>query len=310
MIQHIAERKIELASAYMIYMDGRYECLGVEGNLRRDRQGTFLLSFLDQDWQAVADQAQVLRRQAYHIEQMHRSYQQLCAGFQDTHPLFRMELERMADSADSLYAVGQWAGEMERFRSLMAAAVEQVLDRATGSGDTGQRYRQLLEEVSELSRLADRLHESVSVQYIFDAGQGQLCLAAKDLRALLFLSFEYLVSRGHVLGRCLNCGRYFIPFSVNTCYCDRPAGEGRTCKSFAAKANYAKKLQQDEARSFYVRQNNTYQMRVRRAPESYPAEEYHRWRHQAKDLLAKVERGEMTCEEFQRQTALPQRRRG
>lgn len=303
------ERKIELASAYMLYMDGRYECLGAEGNLRRDRQGTFLLSFLDQDFKAMADQAQILRRQAYHIEQMHRSYQQLCGSFRETHPLFRLELERMADSADSLYAVGQWAGEMARFQTLMAAAVERVLDRETGGSDTGQRYRQLLEEVSELSRLADRLHESVGVQYVFASGQGQLCLTAKDLRALLFLSFEYLVSQGYALGRCLNCGRYFIPFSVNTCYCDRPAGEGRTCKSFAAKANYAKKLQQDAARSFYVRQNNTYQMRVRRAPESYPAEEYHRWRQQAKALLAKVEQGEMTCEEFQQQTALPKRRR-
>lgn len=298
-----------MASAYMIYMDGRYEYLGAGGNFQKDRQGTFLLSFLDQDWQAVADQAHALRRQAYHIEQMHLGYRQICSSFRETHPLFRMELERMADSADSLYAVGQWAGEMERFRSLMAAAVERVLDRDTGESDTGRRYQQLLEEVAELPRLADRLHESVSIQYVFHQGQGQLCLTAKDLRALLFLSFEYLVSRGYALGRCLNCGRYFIPFSVSTCYCDRPIGDGRTCKSFAAKANYARKLQKDEARSLYVRQNNTYQMRVRRTPESYPAEEYHRWRQMAKELLARVERGEMTCEEFQQQIALPQRRR-
>ena len=299
-----------MASAYMIYMDGRYECLGVEGDLRRDRQGTFLLSFLDQDFQAVADEAQSLRRQAYHIEQMYRGYQQLCGRFQETHPLFRLELERMADSADSLYAVGQWAGEMARFQTLMAAAVARVLDRETGGSDTGQRYRQLLGEVSELSRLADRLHESVGIQYTFASGQGQLCLTAKDLRALLFLSFEYLVSQGYALGRCLNCGRYFVPFSVNTCYCDRPAGEGRTCKSFAAKANYARKLQEDQARSLYVRLNNTYQMRVRRAPDSYPAEEYHRWRQEAKELLGQVERGGMTCEEYQQKIALPKRRRG
>ena len=299
-----------MASAYMIYMDGRYECLGVEGDLRRDRQGTFLLSFLDQDFQAVADEAQSLRRQAYHIEQMYRGYQQLCGRFQETHPLFRLELERMADSADSLYAVGQWAGEMARFQTLMAAAVARVLDRETGGSDTGQRYRQLLEEVSELSRLADRLHESVGIQYTFASGQGQLCLTAKDLRALLFLSFEYLVSQGYALGRCLNCGRYFVPFSVNTCYCDRPAGEGRTCKSAAAKVNYTKKLRQDQARSLYAKQNNTYQMRVRRSPDRYPEAEYRLWRQQAKDLLAQAERGELSWEEFQEKMALPRRRGG
>ena len=299
-----------MAGAYRIYMDGRDECLGWGDRLLRERQGTFLLSFLDQDWDALASRAQALRREAFHIEQMHQGYLRLREDFREAHPLFRHELERMADSADSLYAVGQWAGEMERFRQLMEAAVARVLDRDTGSGGAGARYRQLLEEVSELSRLADRLHESVGVQYAFDGGQGQLCLTARDLRALLFLSFEYLVSQGYALGRCLNCGRYFVPFSVNTCYCDRPAGEGRTCKSAAAKVNYTKKLRQDQARSLYAKQNNTYQMRVRRSPDRYPEAEYRLWRQQAKDLLAQAERGELSWEEFQEKMALPRRRGG
>ena len=299
-----------MAGAYRIYMDGRDECLGWEDHLLRERQGSFLLAFLDQDWEALADQAQALRRQAFHMEQMYAGYRRLREEFQEAHPLFRQELDRMADSADSLYAAGQWAGEMGRFRRLMAAAVERVLDRDTGAGGAGGRYRQLLEEVSELSRLADRLHEGVGVQYAFDSGQGQLCLTARDLRALLFLSFEYLVSQGYALGRCLNCGRYFVPFSVNTCYCDRPVGEGRTCKTAAAKVNYTKKLRQDQARSLYARQNNTYQMRVRRSPERYPEEEYRLWRQQAKELLAATERGELSWEEFQRKMELPRRRGG
>ena len=299
-----------MAGIYRIYMDGRDECLGWEDQLLRERQGSFIMAFLDQDWKALADRAQSLRRQAFHIQQMYAGYHQLCREFQGAHPLFRHEMDRMADSADSLYAVAQWAGEMERFRQLMTAAVEQVLDRDTGSGGAGERYRQLLEEVTELSRLADRLHEGMGVQYVFDGGQGQLCLTAKDLRALLFLSFEYLVSQGCALGRCLNCGRYFVPFSVNTCYCDRPAGEGRTCKSAAAKVNYTKKLRGDQARSLYAKQNNTYQMRVRRSPDRYPEAEYRRWQQQAKALLAAVERGELSWEEFQEKMALPPRRGG
>ena len=69
-------------------------------------------------------------------------------------------------------------------------------------------------------------------------------------------------------------------------------------------------LRQDQARILYAKQNNTYQMRVRRSPERYPEEEYRLWRQQAKEMLAATERGELSWEEFQRKMELPRRRGG
>lgn len=298
-----------MAGFYMMDMSPRQEELGDEERLERAPLGTFLLSFLDQEWQGLADEAMELRRRAYLMEQAQRGFDSLRRRFQGAHPLFRQELDRLSASADSLYALGQWAGEMARFHPLLYAAVERVLDRDTGDGGADGRYRALLSEIGELSRLAERFHEGVSVRYHMGAGGGKLCYGAKDLRILLYLSFEYMVSQGTAFRRCLNCGRYFIPFSVHTCYCDRPAGEGKTCKSYAAKANYSKRLQADEGRSFYVKQNNAYQMRVRRSPELYPQEEYRLWQTRVRSLLEQLDRGEVSWEAFQEQAKLPGRRR-
>ena len=298
-----------MAGFYMMDMAPRQEYLGDEQRLEKARLGTFLLSFLDQDWQSLVDEAMSLRRQAYLVEQAQRGFDSLRRRFQGAHPLFQREMERLSASADSLYAVGQWAGEMARFHPLLYAAVERVLDRDTGGADADGRYRALLTEIGELSRLAERFHEGVSVRYHMGAGGGKLCYGAKDLRILLYLSFEYMVSQGTAFRRCLNCGRYFIPFSVHTCYCDRPAGEGKTCKSYAAKANYTRRLQDDAARSLYIKQNNAYQMRVRRSPELYPEEEYRLWQMHARSLLGQFDRGEISWEMFQEQTRLPKRRR-
>ena len=54
-----------MAGFYMMDMAPRQEYLGDEQRLEKARLGTFLLSFLDQDWQSLADEAMSLRRQAY-----------------------------------------------------------------------------------------------------------------------------------------------------------------------------------------------------------------------------------------------------
>ncbi len=122
-----------------------------------------------------------------------------------------------------------------------------------------------------------------------------------DIRALIFLEFEYMCTNNMTIRRCENCGRYFLPFSVVSRYCDRPVeGKDKTCKDIGAALKFNEKVSGDDIKLAFRRANNAYQMRCRRYPQSYKREDYEAWREAAKALMGEVLAGKISVEEFEK----------
>jgi hypothetical protein len=121
-----------------------------------------------------------------------------------------------------------------------------------------------------------------------------------DIRALVLLEFEYMCTNNMAIRRCENCGRYFLPFSVVSRYCDRPVeGKDKTCKEIGAALKFSEKVSGDDIKLAFRRANNAYQMRCRRYPQSYKREDYEAWREAAKVLMEEVKAGRFSVEEFE-----------
>jgi hypothetical protein len=122
---------------------------------------------------------------------------------------------------------------------------------------------------------------------------------SQDIRALIFLEFEYMCTNGYTIRKCENCDRYFLPYSSIALYCERPIDfSGKTCKDIAATAKYNEKISSDAAKNLYRKLNNAYNMRCSRCPGVYKRKDFDLWRDNAKQCLEDVENCKMTFEEF------------
>ena len=129
---------------------------------------------------------------------------------------------------------------------------------------------------------------------------------AEDIRSLVMLEFDYLCSHRVTVRKCFHCGKYFLPVSQRAIYCSRVLDDsGKACKDMAAAVKYRESVNRDEAKKYYQRLNNAYQMRCRRTPALFPQEDHWQWQDMAKALLKKVEAGELSLEGFKEQIALP-----
>jgi len=127
-----------------------------------------------------------------------------------------------------------------------------------------------------------------------------------DLIALVFCEFDYLCAENFGVKRCVNCGNYFLPFSNRSIYCSRISPQtGKACKDTAAATTYRQKVAQDEAKKYYQKQNNAYQMRCSRNPSLFPKEKHWQWQDMAKEALKELENGTLSFEEFQEKIAIP-----
>lgn len=126
-----------------------------------------------------------------------------------------------------------------------------------------------------------------------------------DVRALVFAEFKHMCLNELGVCKCEYCGRYFLPFSSVSLYCDRVVenSEGKTCKEVAPTEKYFNKRNADAARKLYSRLRNTYHMRCERAPKHYPHEEYYAWMDNAKGLLKEVDAGNLSVEEFEQRVS-------
>ncbi len=127
-----------------------------------------------------------------------------------------------------------------------------------------------------------------------------------DVRALIIMEFEFMCTHELTIRKCENCGRYFLPFSKVSLFCDRPVeGTDKTCKEIGATIKYNQKVNADQARSLFRRYNNAYQMRSSRAPMIYKYKDYVAWRENARKLLEQIEKGALSVSEFEEQIQLP-----
>lgn len=132
--------------------------------------------------------------------------------------------------------------------------------------------------------------------------EGHTYMVTDALDALTLWEFEMVCANEIPLRRCAYCNRYFLPYSVVSCYCDRPVeGKGgKTCKEIGAMSRHQQKVNQDEAKKLYRKVCNRTQMAAHRRKEQYPdiLRRYRQVQLHGKELLEQVETGALTFEAF------------
>lgn len=321
---------------YHIYFEDKTEYADMEDTLTKHPIGQLLFSFLDIDWDRMVSEISEIRQLFPDGTLIKKYYLKLKESFSDSHPFLvhmigRLKLEANLDALKELYIR---LSELARFKAEIKKAIYKTLD---ADGEYSelipiQRYHLLQFGGSELNIQAQKMYDLVSIQHrisengkrVFSLGRHEITpelldkvadsnlsaytfYCSDDICALVFLEFEYMCTEGYVIRKCGYCGRYFLPFSAVSLYCDRPVGgEGKTCKDIAAKEKYNRKVNSDAAKKLYTRLNNAYQMRCSRAPSVYRPESRFAWQDMAKRLLSEVEAGAMTFEAFEEAIQLPE----
>lgn len=302
-----------MSSRYLVCYREKNAHIVLADRFRERPIGQLVFSFLDVDWNAFAEAVSAARRSAFTMAQVQSAFAALRGQVAAPHPFFSVALNHLAIKPDPLYAAYQWAGDMAHFAAQFAPLVEQVLVCAPGETALPlERYASILSQNAALARFAAKQREGITLHFpTLPAEDGTLtaaaCFGSCSLPAVVFLEFEHMVSGNYAVRRCANCGKYFLPFSVAARYCDRIFADGKSCREIATREKYLERLHENRAKTLYVKNNNAYQMRTRRAPESSPVEEYRAWRSRVKDALSAYERGEMDFETFSEIAALPQR---
>lgn len=223
-----------------------------------------------------------------------------------------------------------WLLEADRIFFTLQTCQEQLLpliDQVMGGdpekgGGILQRYHQLQQKdlsfqcmMEQSYRLLSPKFRITSVHRIYrsdlpkdttpriDQLEGHTYMVTDALDALTLWEFEMICANEILLRRCAYCNRYFRPYSVVSCYCDRPVeGKGgKTCKEIGAMSRHQKKVNQDEAKKLYRKVCNRTQMAAQRRKEQYPdiLRRYKQVQLRGKELLEQVEAGAMTFSEFQ-----------
>jgi len=320
---------------YHIYFEDKTEYADVEDTLTKHQIGQLLFSFLDIDWDKLVAEISKFRKQYPSDADIQKYYSELKDRFRDAHPFLshrigRLTLEPDPDNLKELYLK---LSEFARFKAEISGAIYMTVDADGEHSELSliQRYHLLQLGGPELSIQAQKMYSLVSIQHrISENGKRVFGLSKReitpelvdkvadsdlsaytfycsdDICALVFLEFEYMCTESYAIRKCGRCGRYFLPYSGVSLYCDRPVDtDGRTCKDIAAKEKYMRKVNSDAAKRLYTRLNNAYQMRCSRAPSVYRPESRFAWQDMAKRLLSEVEAGAMTFETFEEAIRLP-----
>lgn len=138
----------------------------------------------------------------------------------------------------------------------------------------------------------------------------EIFVTSKSIAAFIFYVFDYLCMRNLPVRKCENCGRFFLPFSSSSLYCERMVDieTNKTCKDVGAMRKYNQNVSSNAAKALYRRILNAYQMRCKRAPSCYPRAQYEAWKEMAADALEQVEQGVLDFSEFSEKITLPDKK--
>ena len=313
---------------YYINFKDKTEYVKHENRLLSLPIGTLLFSVADRDWNAMAEHIAAVRQTTFRMDQVQACVEEIKGELENTHIFLQRDFERLNTSGDVLYAMYQRAKDYAKLCEDLLWLIGQVLDLDGENSDLSvlQRYFLLNKTNADARRFKQRMHEQLKVFQCMMCGEDEermevtrqtvsdldieaaICYASDDLRTLAFMEFEYMVTEDLGVRRCENCGKYFLPFSVVSRFCDRIGTDGKTCKEHAVRRRYNEKLQADACRAAYVKNNNAYQMRVRRDPENYPQSDYLLWKAAARRALEQTSAGTMTEDACMDAIALPERR--
>lgn len=122
-----------------------------------------------------------------------------------------------------------------------------------------------------------------------------------DLSSICLGSLQEIFNDGHIIKKCPNCGRYFVPFSrSDTVFCDEkaPQDTSRTCKEYGNYMSYLRKTQLDEATKLYKQIYNAKVNRVKRGYNPRLKAELDQFILDARQWKSKVKAGTKTEAEY------------
>ena len=119
-----------------------------------------------------------------------------------------------------------------------------------------------------------------------------------DIAEACYFEFMELIKKGTLVEKCRNCHKYFINTGrVDTLYCDRiSTTENKTCKEVGATNFYREKIKDDPIMKEYNKAYKRNNARVRY--KKMTQEEFLLWSDSARELRDKVQKGEMSLEEY------------
>lgn len=124
----------------------------------------------------------------------------------------------------------------------------------------------------------------------------------RDMMSLLLFEMAHVYDRSIPIGRCKNCGQYFVPQKrSDTKYCNYPAPDNpeKTCKEIGAQNTWASKERTDDVTQAYRKVYMRYKMRANRHPDDAEAQEkMEQLSEGIREWRQKMSSGEAEKEEF------------
>lgn len=122
------------------------------------------------------------------------------------------------------------------------------------------------------------------------------------LRSIAMISFSELGSRGKIIRKCQNCGKYFIPSKrSDTLYCDNPSPEApeMTCKEYGTRRLWYERQKEDELATLSRKIASAKGMLAKRNPDiPQYAESYEYFKAQRLIWMKAVKEGTKTQDEY------------
>jgi len=199
----------------------------------------------------------------------------------------------------------QFFDQIAEFRADLLHLIEQILDRDGENPKLKpiQRFYEQQSSDNQVIRKYSWLRDKIRVDYRLSGEDNrlkpQIFYSAEDLRALIFLEFKYMAINNISVKKCEFCGRYFLPFSKNSLYCDRISdGFYKTCKQVAPNLKRNEKISKDKAAQLYNKFNNRYCGRRRRGDRRMTDKLLTDWRTYAKNLKKQYNAGKISIDDF------------
>lgn len=115
---------------------------------------------------------------------------------------------------------------------------------------------------------------------------------------LIQLQLWLLTKSDTIIKRCRNCGRLFVAERLSSDYCSRIAdGETEPCDVIGPKKSFAKLMEEDHVLKVYNRVYKTIYARMKRG--TLTADEFNRWKAEARHMLDKTRAGEVKEDVFE-----------
>lgn len=308
---------------YILSFDGIHEHSETADAEQRGRIGTALLSFLTLDLSSACHR---LERSLNTGNPIRAEISLLYKKFASSHPFSALLFKSAFSSMENSDSVLRFLKALQSFQRMLYRVADNLfLDEETPLSSL-QRLCILCCSDAATARQFGSLRDYVRTERRFFVSgkeirpqfctpeeleepceiQSRLCFVTDSFQAILLTEIQQMAEQNVILRKCANCGGLFIPYSGKTIYCDRRIpGLDKTCKEYAAKEKYQKKIASDEALSLFRRRSKTFSMRVLRSGNPDLEGQYALWKRHAEESLSRYQAGELSFSAYNSAISLP-----